>query len=54
MSLKLADLAQWNVGAVVLVLEQLTMYYMTSLRSKNEFEVKFEKSMHSYNATLVH
>ena len=27
---------------------------MTSLRGKNEVEVKFEKSMHNYNATLVH
>ena len=25
-----------------------------SLRGKNEVEVKFEKSMHNYNATLVH
>ena len=30
------------------------MYFMTSLRDKNEVEVKFEKSMHNYNATLVH
>ena len=26
---------------------------MTSLRGKNEVEVKFENSMHNYNATLV-
>ena len=30
------------------------MYFMTSLRGKNEVEVKFENSMHNYNATLVH
>ena len=29
-------------------------YFMTSLRGKNEVEVKFENSMHNYNATLVH
>ena len=30
------------------------MNFMTSLRGKNEVEVKFENSMHNYNATLVH
>ena len=30
------------------------MYFMTSLRGKNEVEVKFENSMHNYNASLVH
>ena len=30
------------------------MYFMTSLRGKNEVQVKFEKSMHNYNVTLVH
>ena len=30
------------------------MYFMTSLRGKNEVQVKFEKSMHNYNATQVH
>ena len=29
-------------------------YFMTSLPGKNEVEVKFENSMHNYNATLVH
>ena len=30
-------------------------YFMTSLRGKKkEVEVKFENSMHNYNATLVH
>ena len=29
-------------------------YFITSLRGKNEVEVKFENSMHNYNATLVH
>ena len=29
-------------------------YFMTSLRGKNEVEVKFENSMHNYNVTLVH
>ena len=37
----------------VLIAEKLN-YFMTSLRGKNEVEVKFEKSMHNYNATLVH
>ena len=27
---------------------------MTSLRGKNKVKVKFENSMHNYNATLVH
>ena len=27
---------------------------MTSLWGENEVQVKFEKSMHNYNATLVH
>ena len=30
------------------------MYFMTSLRGKNEVKVKFENSMHNYNATPVH
>ena len=30
------------------------MYFMTLLWGKNEIQVKFEKSMHNYNATLVH
>ena len=30
------------------------MYFMTSLRGKNEVEVKFENSMHNYNAARVH
>ena len=29
-------------------------YFTTSLRGKNEVEVKFENSMHNYNASLVH
>ena len=29
-------------------------YYMTSLGGKNKVKVKFENSMHNYNATLVH
>ena len=37
----------------VLIAEKLN-YFMTSLQGKNEVEVKFEKSMHNYNATLVH
>ena len=28
-------------------------YFMTSLRGKKEVQVKFENSMHNYNATLV-
>ena len=30
------------------------MYFIISLWGKNEFQVKLEKSMHNYNATLVH
>ena len=41
------------VPVKVLIAEKLN-YFMTSLRGKNEVEVKFEKSMHNYNATLVH
>ena len=37
----------------VLIAEKLN-YFMTSLWGKNEVEVKFENSMHNYNATLVH
>ena len=37
----------------ILIAEKLN-YFMTSLRGKNEVEVKFENSMHNYNATLVH
>ena len=37
----------------VLIAEKMN-YFMTSLRGKNEVEVKFENSMHNYNATLVH
>ena len=29
-------------------------YFTTSLQGKNEVEVKFENSMHDYNASLVH
>ena len=29
-------------------------YFMTLLRGKNKVEVKFEKNMHNYNASLVH
>ena len=29
-------------------------YFMTSLQVKNYVQVKFENSMHNYNATLVH
>ena len=41
------------VPVKVLIAEKLN-YFMTSLRGKNEVEVKFENSMHNYNATLVH
>ena len=41
------------VPVKVLFAEKLN-YFMTSLRGKNEVEVKFENSMHNYNATLVH
>ena len=37
------------VPVKVLIAENLN-YFMTSLRGKNEVEVKFEKSMHNYNA----
>ena len=37
----------------LLISEKLN-YFMTSLRNKNEVEVKFENSMHNYNATIVH
>ena len=53
-----------DVSAVVLVLMLFTRfgvliseklnYFTTSLRGKNKVEVKFENSMHNYNATLVH
>ena len=37
----------------LLISEKLN-YFMTSLRGKNEVEVKFENSMHNYDATRVH
>ena len=37
----------------VLITKKLN-YFTTSLRGKNKIEVKFENSMHNYNATLVH
>ena len=37
----------------LLIAEKLN-YFTTSLRGKNKVEVKFENSMHNYNATLVH
>ena len=40
------------VPVKVLIAEKFN-YFMTSLRGKNEVEVKFENSMHNYNATLV-
>ena len=69
MSLKLTDITQWNVCVVVFgssqsgshlgIITEKFNYFMTSLRGtslrgKNEFQVKFENSMHNYNATLVH
>ena len=36
-----------------LIAEKLN-YFMISLWGQNEVEVKFENSMHNYNATLVH
>ena len=41
------------VPVKVLIAEKLN-YFMTLLRGKNKVEVKFENSMHNYNATLVH
>ena len=43
-----------KVGPVRLLIAEKLNYFMTSLRGKNEVEVKFENSMHNYNATLVH
>ena len=37
----------------VLIAKKLN-YFTTSLRGKNKVEVKFENSMHSYYASLVH
>ena len=37
----------------VLIAEKLN-YFITSLQGKNEVEVKYENSMHNYNASLVH
>ena len=39
----------------VLISEKVNnKYFMTSIRGKNEVQVKFENTMHNYNATLVH
>ena len=37
----------------ILISEKLN-YFMSSLWGKNEVEVKFENSLHNYNASLVH
>ena len=43
-----------KVVPVRLLIAEKLNYFMISLRGKNEVEVKFENSMHNYNATLVH
>ena len=43
-----------KVVPVRLLIAEKLNYFMTSLRGKYEVEVKFENSMHNYNATLVH
>ena len=43
-----------KVVPVRLLIAEKLNYFMTSLRGKNEVEVKFENSIHNYNATLVH
>ena len=43
-----------KVVPVRLLIAEKLNYFMTSLRGKNEVKVKFENSMHNYNATLVH
>ena len=43
-----------KVVPVRLLISEKLNYYMTSLRGKNEVKVKFENSMHNYNATRVH
>ena len=43
-----------KVVPVRLLIAEKLNYFMTSLRGKNEVNVKFENSMHNYNATLVH
>ena len=64
---QLADITQWNVGAVVLLQFMLFTkwyasrvliavkfnYFITSLRGKNEVKVKFDNNMYNYNDTLV-
>ena len=43
-----------KVVPVRLLIAEKLNYFMTSLRGKNKVKVKFENSMHNYNATLVH
>ena len=43
-----------KVVPVRLLIAEKLNYFTTSLRGQNKVEVKFENSMHNYNATLVH
>ena len=43
-----------KVVPIRILIAEKCNYFMTSLRGKNEVQVKFENSMHNYNATLVH
>ena len=43
-----------KVVPIRLLISEKLNYFMTSQQGKNEVEVKFENSMHNYNATRVH
>ena len=43
-----------KVVPVRILITEKCNYFINSLRGKNEVEVKFENSMHNYNAILVH
>ena len=43
-----------KVAPIKIFIAEKLNYCMTSLRGKNEIEVKIECSMHNYNITLVH
>ena len=50
----LEQLTKWYLSRVLISVKFNYMYFMTSLGGKNEVQVKFERSMHNYNVTLVH
>ena len=43
-----------KVVPISILITEKCNYFITSIRGKNEVEIKFENSIHNYNVTLVH